>query len=124
MTEDLPPGRLMLDVSGLALEPGEVHKLLHPGAGGVILFSRNYDSPEQIAELVKNIRAIRQSDFLIAVDQEGGRVQRFRQGFTRLPAACRYARGGAEQTAKGLQLAESAGWLMAAEVLASGVDFS
>ncbi|MGH8477538.1 MAG: beta-N-acetylhexosaminidase [Methylococcales bacterium] len=124
MTHKLPPGSLMLDLRGLAVEAGEFHKLRHPGAGGVILFSRNFESPEQVADLVREIRAIRGHDFLIAVDQEGGRVQRFRNGFTLLPAACRYAEMHPDQQGAALKLAESAGWLMAAEVLATGIDFS
>ncbi|MCI0653724.1 MAG: beta-N-acetylhexosaminidase [Methylococcaceae bacterium] len=114
----------MLDLRGLAVEAGEIHKLRHPGTGGVILFSRNYESPEQVAGLVREIRGVRGHAFLIAVDQEGGRVQRFKNGFTRLPAACRYAEFHRDQPEAALKLAESAGWLMAAEVLATGIDFS
>ncbi|MCI0667022.1 MAG: beta-N-acetylhexosaminidase [Methylococcaceae bacterium] len=118
------PGPLMLDLRGLAVEAREIHKLRHPGVGGVILFSRNYESLEQLASLVREIRELRGHAFLIAVDQEGGRVQRFLNGFTRLPAACRYGEVVSDKPEAVLKLAESAGWLMAAEVLASGVDFS
>lgn len=106
----------MLDVAGLTLAQDEKEKLNHPNTGAVILFSRNYQTPEQVTELIRSIRAARNGDLLIAVDQEGGRVQRFQQGFTRLPPASSYA-----QTP---ELAEPAGWLMAAELLAVGVDFS
>jgi len=106
----------MLDVAGLTLAQDEKEKLNHPNTGAVILFSRNYQDPEQITELISSIRAARNGDLLIAVDQEGGRVQRFQQGFTRLPPASSYARMP--------ELAEPAGWLMAAELLAVGVDFS
>ena len=106
----------MLDVAGPTLNQDEKEKLNHPNTGAVILFSRNYQSPEQVAELINSIRAARNGKLLIAVDQEGGRVQRFQQGFTRLPPAAYYA-----QTP---ELAQPAGWLMAAELLAVGVDFS
>jgi len=116
MTTNLPIGPIMLDVAGLTLAAEEKEKLNHPNTGAVILFSRNYQNPEQVTELINNIRAARNGSLLIAVDQEGGRVQRFQQGFTRLPPAASYI-----QTP---ELAESAGWLMAAELLAVGVDFS
>lgn len=116
MRTNLPIGPVMLDVAGLTLTQPEKEKINHPNTGAVILFSRNYQNPEQVTELINSIRAARHGDILIAVDQEGGRVQRFQQGFTRLPPASSYA-----QTP---ELAESAGWLMAAELLAVGVDFS
>ena len=106
----------MLDVEGLTLAQHEYEKINHPNTGAVILFSRNYQNPEQITELINSIRAARQGDILIAVDQEGGRVQRFQNGFTRLPPASSYAQAP--------ELAEAAGWLMATELLAVGVDFS
>lgn len=114
----------MLDLQGFAVETREIHKLRHPGVGGVILFSRNYESHDQLKDLVREIRELRGSEFLIAVDQEGGRVQRFRNGFTRLPAACRYAEGCRDRPRDALKLAETAGWLMAAELLSTGVDLS
>ncbi|MGZ5016567.1 MAG: beta-N-acetylhexosaminidase [Methylobacter sp.] len=116
MTTNLPIGPIMLDVAGLTLTQDEKEKINHPNTGAVILFSRNYQDPEQVTELINQIRAARNGNILIAVDQEGGRVQRFQHGFTRLPPAASYA-----QTP---ELAESAGWLMAAELLAVGVDFS
>jgi beta-N-acetylhexosaminidase len=106
----------MIDVTGHSLAPHECDMIDHPNTGAVILFARNYDNPEQLVELTRSIRAARQGNILIAVDQEGGRVQRFRTGFTRLPSACCYANAP--------NLAETAGWLMAAELLAVGVDFS
>ncbi|MDP1664502.1 MAG: beta-N-acetylhexosaminidase [Methylobacter sp.] len=116
MTTNLPIGPIMLDVAGLTLAQDEKEKINHPNTGAVILFSRNYQNPEQVTELINSIRAARNGDILIAVDQEGGRVQRFQQGFTRLPPASSYAQSP--------ELAEPAGWLMAAELLAVGVDFS
>ena len=106
----------MLDIEGLTLAPHEHEKLQHPNTGAVILFARNYENPQQVTELIDSIRAVRSGPLLIAVDQEGGRVQRFQNGFTRLPPAASYARAP--------ELAESAGWLMASELLAVGVDFS
>ena len=106
----------MLDVAGLTLAPDEREPINHPNTGAVILFARNYRDPQQLAELIGSIRAARDGDILIAVDQEGGRVQRFQNGFTRLPPAAAYAQAP--------ELAEPAGWLMAAELLAVGVDFS
>ncbi len=111
-----PIGPIMLDVAGLTLASHEIDIINHPNTGAVILFARNYESPEQITDLINNIRRARHGDILIAVDQEGGRVQRFQNGFTRLPPAACYADYP--------KLAESAGWLMAAELLAVGVDFS
>lgn len=116
MAHNYPIGPIMLDVEGLTLAPHEKEIINHPNTGAVILFSRNYESPEQVTELIVNIRAARRGNLLIAVDQEGGRVQRFQNGFTRLPPAARYAQAP--------ELAEPAGWLMAAELLAVGVDFS
>ena len=106
----------MLDVAGLTLAQHEQEKINHPNTGAVILFARNYRDPKQLIELIGSIRAARDGDILIAVDQEGGRVQRFQNGFTRLPPAAAYAEAP--------ELAEPAGWLMAAELLAVGVDFS
>jgi len=116
MANHSPIGPVMLDVEGLTLAQHEQEKINHPNTGAVILFSRNYQSPEQVTALINSIRAARDGDILIAVDQEGGRVQRFQNGFTRLPPVANYARAP--------ELAESAGWLMAAELLAVGVDFS
>ena len=84
-------GPLMFDLRGLELAVEEKELLLHPAMGGLIFFGRNYDNPIQIKDLVKSIRAVR-PDILIAVDHEGGRVQRFRHGFTRLPSAEAYGK--------------------------------
>ena len=112
MSKKLPLGPLMCDLAGLELAPAEAERLLHPGVGGVILFGRNYESPAQIAALTRRIHALRDPALLIAVDHEGGRVQRFRQGFSRLPAA---ALIGAAEPGRALRLAARCGWLMASE---------
>lgn len=117
MTTKIKPfGPVMLDVAGLELTAEERDVINHPNTGAIILFSRNYENPQQVTQLIKDIRAARQGEILIAVDQEGGRVQRFQTGFTRLPPAARYANEP--------EVAEVAGWLMAAELLAVGIDFS
>ncbi|HFQ91595.1 MAG TPA: beta-N-acetylhexosaminidase [Chromatiales bacterium] len=117
-------GPLLLGVQGIELQEEEREMLMHPLTGGVVLFSRNYESLEQLEALTAQIHQLREPRLLIAVDHEGGRVQRFRADFTPLPAAGRI---GAEYDAhphKARQLAEAAGWLMAAELLAAGVDLS
>lgn len=122
MTKKLALGPVMVDLHGLEMEAEERDMLRHPLVGGVILFSRNYVSPDQVAALTRAIHELRQPHLLIAVDHEGGRVQRFRDGFSNLPACA--AIGQAGTNAKSNQLAEEAGWLMAAELLAVGVDLS
>jgi len=117
-------GPVMLDVAGTQLTAEERERLAHPHAGGVILFSRNYESPAQVAALVAEIHALREPRLLVAVDHEGGRVQRFREGFTRLPPARRFGDIYDENPKRAKRLAHTAGWLMAAELLAVGVDFS
>lgn len=111
-----PFGPVMIDIEDLTLSLIDKEKINHPNTGAVILFSRNYASPEQVIHLINDIRNARNGDILIAVDQEGGRVQRFQTGFTRLPPASTFSQSP--------NLAESAGWLMASELLAIGIDFS
>jgi beta-N-acetylhexosaminidase len=117
-------GPLMVDLAGTGVTAEDRELLRDPRVGGVILFSRNYESPQQLAALVEGIHALRSPPLLVAVDHEGGRVQRFRDGFTRLPAAARYGEVYDRAPAEALRLAELGGWLMAAELRAVGVDFS
>lgn len=111
-------GSLMLDIGGTYLTAEDRHLLRQPQVCGIILFARNIEHPQQVRELCRAVRDVR-SDLLIGVDQEGGRVQRLRQGFTGLPAM------GLLQTADNpAYVAQECGWLMAWEVLAMGIDFS
>ncbi len=117
-------GPLMLDLEGTELTPAERELLCHPVVGGVILFSRNFRSPEQLGRLTAEIHRLRDPRLLIAVDQEGGRVQRFREGFTPLPAAAWYGALYRKDPGNGRKVCELAGWLMAVELRSVGVDFS
>jgi beta-N-acetylhexosaminidase len=117
-------GPLMVDVAGLELDAADRELLAHPAVGGVILFTRNYRDPQQLQALTATIHAVRSPPLLIAVDHEGGRVQRFRPGFSALPSARRIGQAFDADPQQGLAMARALGWLMAAELLACGVDFS
>lgn len=117
-------GPVMLDLAGTTMTAEEREMLLHPQAGGVILFTRNYESPQQITELVAEIHRLRSPHLLVAVDHEGGRVQRFRDGFTLIPPAAVFGQIYKHDTAKALKMAEQCGWLMASECRAVGIDMS
>ena len=114
----------MADIAGLELAAEEKERLCHPAVGAVILFSRNFESCEQLQALTSQIHELREAPLLIAVDHEGGRVQRFREGFTHLPAMRHFGEMFDEDPAQALQHCSTAGWLMAAELLELGVDFS
>lgn len=116
-------GPLMVDVGGLTLTAEDKEVLAHPDVGSVILFSRNVDTPAQISALTAAMRAVR-PELWIAVDQEGGRVQRFREGFTRLPPMRQFGHKYDQDPATALAAAQACGELMAREVRAVGVDFS
>jgi beta-N-acetylhexosaminidase len=117
-------GPLMVDIAGTELCADDVRVLAHPMVGSVLLFTRNYSNPRQVAALTAAIRALRTPHLLVAVDHEGGRVQRFREGFTRLPAARLLGRRFDVDRRDALGLAQSVGWLLASELRAVGVDFS
>jgi beta-N-acetylhexosaminidase len=112
----------MLDIEGQSLSPADRDLLREPAVGGVILFTRNYESANQIADLVAEIRALRSPPLLIAVDHEGGRVQRFREGFTQIPPMRRIGREFDRDSESGLGAARDAGWLIASELRAVGID--
>jgi beta-N-acetylhexosaminidase len=117
-------GPVMLDLRGIELEPDERELLLHPATGGVILFARNYASPDQLYRLVRSVHELRAPSLIVAADQEGGRVQRFREGMTRLPPPAWYGQLFDQDRTRGLETARLAGWLMAAELRACGLDLS
>lgn len=128
MTKILQPlGAVMLDVEGLSLNTQDIRRLQDQSVGGVILFARNFASKEQVIELIADIRALREPELLIAVDQEGGRVQRFKEGFTRLPPMAEFGRlydAAGEDKTDALALAAATAQLMAEELIDCGIDFS
>lgn len=117
-------GPIMLDIQGTQLSAGDRKKLLHPLVGGVILFTRNYSSLMQLAELTTEIHALRTPPLLIAVDHEGGRVQRFREEFTRLAPMRELGRIWDAHPGQARHLAQQLGYVLASELRAAGVDFS
>jgi beta-N-acetylhexosaminidase len=114
----------MIGIGSDRLTAEERDVLHHPLIGGVILFSRNYETPDQLAALTDEIHALRSPNLLVAVDQEGGRVQRFREGFTRLPPMHLLGRQFDLDPDSALRTAYSCGWILAAELRGAGVDFS
>ncbi|MGQ0618843.1 MAG: beta-N-acetylhexosaminidase [Panacagrimonas sp.] len=115
-------GPLMIDVGGLELtaEDGEV--LRHPLVGGVILFTRNYRDPEQLRALCGSVLALKKPRLLVAVDHEGGRVQRFRVGFSRIPAMGALGKLMEETRAGALEDAQAHGYTIGSELGACGID--
>lgn len=121
----LPRGPVMVDVAGTALDEDERRMLCHPRVGGVILFARNYASAAQLRRLCAEIHALRSPALLIAVDHEGGRVQRFRSdGFTALPAMRTLGELWSDASEAAVRMARATGYVLAAELLAHGVDLS
>ena len=126
-TESTPPqplGALMIDIDGVALSADDRELLRHPAIGGVILFARNFVNREQLCALVADINSLRAPSLLIGVDQEGGRVQRFCDGFFRLPPLAIFGAMYDNDRAHALTAAELAGFVMAGEVRQTGVDAS
>ncbi len=122
MSESLGP--VMLDIAGPQLSPTEGELLRHPLVGGVILFTRNFVVPQQLCELTVAIRALRKPELLIAVDHEGGRVQRFQRGFSRIPPMRRLGEAWDRDRAQACAAAHDIAYVLAGELLACGVDFS
>jgi len=114
----------MVGIKSIMLDEAERELLCHASVGGVILFARNYQSIHQLEELVASIHDLRAPNLLVAVDQEGGRVQRFRDGFSVLPAIRELGKRYDLDRVQALEQAEQWGWLMAAELRAVGVDMS
>jgi beta-N-acetylhexosaminidase len=114
----------MMDIEGTMVTAEERERLSHPKAGGVILFARNYESPEQMEELVHDLHRIRRPRLITAVDQEGGRVQRFKKGLTTLPPMRRLGEIFDENPSRAKRLSDLCGWLLAAELRAMDVDVS
>jgi len=121
---DMPHAPVMLDIAGTALDANDRRRLAHPLVGGLILFARNFENRDQLTELTSEIKAIR-PDILIAVDQEGGRVQRFKTGgFTHLPPARRLGELWMQDAMRATAAATATGYVLAAELRACGVDLS
>ncbi|KAB2927014.1 MAG: beta-N-acetylhexosaminidase [Dechloromonas sp.] len=120
----LPLGPLMIDIAGTELSDLDRQRLCHPLVGGIILFSRNYANREQLCALTAEIHALRQPPLLIAVDHEGGRVQRFRDGFTRLPPMRKLGQLYDVDPQAALAAARDVGRVLASELRACGVDYS
>ena len=121
---ELPHGPLMIDIAGLELTGLERERLMHPLVGGVILFARNYRDPAQLTALCAAIHGLREPALPIAIDHEGGRVQRCREGFTHLPPMRRLGELWDADPAAARRAAADLGYLLAAELRACGVDYS
>jgi beta-N-acetylhexosaminidase len=120
----MPLGPVVIDVAGPELDDEDRQRLAHPLTGGVILFARNYESPEQLQRLTSAIHALREPALVIAVDHEGGRVQRFKQGFTVLPPMRTLGLEWDRSRQEARRLAHETGYVLAAELRAHGVDLS
>lgn len=117
-------GPLMVDLAADCMSAEEKELLQSPQVGGVILFSRNFTSVERLIQLIEEIHEIRHPRLLIAIDQEGGRVQRLREGFTQLPAINLLGKIYDSEPKRATKLATTSGWLMASELRSIGIDFS
>jgi len=117
-------GPVMLDIAGEELTASDRKRLCHPQVGGVVLFSRNYRNPEQLSRLCQAIHGLRDPRLVIAVDHEGGRVQRFRDGFQAIPAMGHLGDLYDDEPEQAIHLAQIFAWVMASELLHYGVDLS
>lgn len=115
---------IMLDFAGYELSPEEKEILGHPLVGGAILFTRNFHDQQQLNELIQQARHYARNDILIAVDHEGGRVQRFREGFSQIPAMGAIRKTCYDNMEQACDFARTFGWLMASEVQAFDMDIS
>jgi beta-N-acetylhexosaminidase len=121
----IPRGPLVVDIAGTVMTAAEEARLLHPLVGGVILFTRNFTSRKQLSALTKRIHALRTPSLLIAVDHEGGRVQRFRtDGFTSLPSMRTLGIEWLNDPMRAMRMATDVGYVLGAELRACGVDLS
>jgi beta-N-acetylhexosaminidase len=120
----LPLGPAVIDVVGLALTDEDRNRLRHPAAGGVILFARNYQNPEQLSALTDEIEKLREPALLLCVDHEGGRVQRFREGFSAIPPMRTLGRLWDRDAAAARETARAIAYIVGAELAAHGIDFS
>jgi len=120
----LPTGPLLIGLPGTDLGADDLQHLRHPAVGGVVLFTRNFSDREQLEQLVNRIRGLRNPRLLVCIDQEGGRVQRLRDGFTRLPPLAVLGRLLREDPVKARDMAYRHGRVMATEMLACGIDLS
>jgi beta-N-acetylhexosaminidase len=123
-TRTVARGPVMLGVEGVALTPADRERLLHPLVGGVILFARNFAEPAQLRELAASIHAVRDPAPVVAVDHEGGRVQRFREGFTAIPSMRTLGEAWDRDVAAAARDAMRIGWTMASELRAHGIDLA
>ncbi len=124
IAQKLPHGPLMIDIAGLELTDLDRERLTHPLVGGLILFARNFASPEQLSKLTAEVHALRSPPLLIAIDHEGGRVQRCREGFTRLPPMRNLGELWERAPQEALIAAHDIGYVLAAELRQCGVDLS
>ena len=124
MSLNIPLGPVMVDVAGLQLTDDDAKRLCHPLVGGMILFARNFESPAQLKRLTSSIHALRSPSLPIAVDHEGGRVQRFRDGFTTIPPMRALGEEWNRAPEHAQKLARDVGIVIGTELLAHGVDFS
>ena len=122
--KSLPLGPMMIDIAGLALSERDRQRLSHPLVGGLILFARNFESPAQLKQLTQEVHALRSPSLLIAIDHEGGRVQRCREGFTRLPPMRRLGQLWEIEPDEALRAARAIGFVLASELRQNGVDLS
>jgi beta-N-acetylhexosaminidase len=120
----LPLGPAVIDVVGPTLSDEDRNRLRHPAAGGVILFSRNYENPEQLSTLTTEIARLREPELLLCVDHEGGRVQRFREGFSTIPPMRTLGKLWDRDRDAARETARAIAYVVGAELAAHGVDFS